>query len=451
MAFLLFLQLLLLPLTLAFPSHYSRDAVPVRPLNDSFYTPPVGYESTAPGTILRSRTPPYPISAFSLAKVNIAAAHQLLYRTTDTFGNASATVSTILVPHNADYTKLLSYQVAEDASNPNCAPSYAFQLHSAAEDGPLGLVMPQLELVFIASALEKGWVVTVPDHLGPKGTFLANTMSGHAVLDGIRAAKLSSNFTHIADHPTISLWGYSGGSLASGFAAELQPSYAPELDIAGAALGGTVPRILPVIEAANKSPFAGLIPSGIQGLANEYPVIQKLIEENIVPEKMAEFEKVKHLCLTGDIFQFFGQDVYNYTRNRDIFTQPDAAKVMDANAMGQKTPKIPLFVYKSAGDEISPVNDTDTLVQNYCSNGATVEYKRDILSEHAAMDIVGAPDAMIWLNERMNRQALKPGCSNSTSLTSLTDPGALGALGVGVVDTLLDLLGKPVGPFQFGI
>ncbi|EED19821.1 hypothetical protein TSTA_030840 [Talaromyces stipitatus ATCC 10500] len=98
-----------------------------------FYVPPEGFESTVAGSILRYRTPPYPIAAFSLAPINLAASYQILYRTTNSFGDAVATVSTILVPHNADFTKLLSYQVAQDAANPNCLPSYAFQLEAATD------------------------------------------------------------------------------------------------------------------------------------------------------------------------------------------------------------------------------------------------------------------------------------------------------------------------------
>ena len=38
----------------------------------------------------------------------------------------------------------------------------------------------------------------------------------------------------------IGLWGYSGGGLASAWAAEMCADYAPELDIAGAVLGAPV-------------------------------------------------------------------------------------------------------------------------------------------------------------------------------------------------------------------
>lgn len=435
---------------LAFGIPVVRDSGPEYPVDDPFYVPPEGFESTAPGSILRHRAPPYPIAAFSLVPINLAASYQILYRTTNSFGDAVATVSTILVPHNADFTKLLSYQAAQDAANPNCSPSYAFQLE-AATDGVLGLIMPQLELVFITAALEKGWVVTVPDHLGTKSAFLANNLSGQATLDNIRAALASTDFTNISKDATITMWGYSGGSLASGFAAELQPTYAPELKIAGAALGGTVPQILPVVYATNKGLFTGLIPSGIQGLANEYPSAAQLIADNVLPSKAAAFNKTQSLCLTGDITNYLGQDVFSYVSDPNIFTEPTATALLDANAMGQHVPEIPLYIYKSAGDEISPVNNTDDLVsQIYCPGGASVRYLRDELSEHATMAILGAPDAFIWLEDRMNGQPVAGGCSQSTVLTSLTDQNTLLALGVDIVDVLLSLLAVPIGPIMIG-
>jgi hypothetical protein len=79
-------------------------------------------------------------------------------------------------------------------------------------------------------------------------------------LDSIRAVLNSGNFTSISPKPITTFFGYSGGAVASGWvsrsslfrfdnpkltgrqATELQPSYAPELDIAGAAIGGIFPN-----------------------------------------------------------------------------------------------------------------------------------------------------------------------------------------------------------------
>ncbi|KAL4983925.1 secretory lipase-domain-containing protein [Aspergillus falconensis] len=444
----LFYQLLFLLVPLlaaALPASPVKKAGPLTPGEDPFYTPPDGWESAKPGAILRHRTPPYPIAAFGLAEVNLDASYQILYRTTDSFGEPIATVTTVLIPHNADYTKVLSYQVAQDAADPNCSPSFAIQQFSDAGEA-LALVMPQLEYLFMSSALNKGFVVIVPDHLGPRSAFLANTLSGQAVLDNVRAALASGDITGISSQATVALWGYSGGSLASGFAAELQPSYAPELKIAGAALGGTVPQILPVIKASNKGIFTGLIPAGIQGLANEYPAAQQLIREAILPDKWAEFNKTQELCLTGNIIEYLGKDVYSYVNDPNVFESPLANSLTEPNAMGLHTPEIPILIYKGVNDQISPVEDTDSLYDTYCSNGANVEYVRDLLAEHALMTITGAPDAFMWVTERLSGVPIKKGCRRKTQLTGLQDPKALAALGTTVVKFLLSLLLLPVGP-----
>jgi hypothetical protein len=47
------------------------------------------------------------------------------------------------------------------------------------------------------------------------------------------------------------MWGYSGGALASEWAAELQVQYASEMDFAGAALGGLTPNVTSVMNAVD--------------------------------------------------------------------------------------------------------------------------------------------------------------------------------------------------------
>jgi hypothetical protein len=101
--------------------------IPIPPLSDPFYTPPSRYETTSPGTILRSRPIPNPIVASNSTNANIKAAFQVLYRTTDSLGEAQAAMQTVLIPHNADYSKYLSYQIAYDSAYDNCSPSYVLQ------------------------------------------------------------------------------------------------------------------------------------------------------------------------------------------------------------------------------------------------------------------------------------------------------------------------------------
>jgi hypothetical protein len=94
------------------------------PQHDPFYKPPAGYASTAPGTILRSR--PVDLAVLGFLPQNVQA-WQLLYRTTSYQGKPMATVTTVVRPSGPAPKAVVSYQVAEDASAPQCAPSYALR------------------------------------------------------------------------------------------------------------------------------------------------------------------------------------------------------------------------------------------------------------------------------------------------------------------------------------
>ena len=62
---------------------------------------------------------------------------------------------------------------------------------------------------------------------------------GYFTLDGIRAA-LGAERLGLSPSAPVALWGYSGGGLATAWAAELCADYAPELDIVWAVLGSPV-------------------------------------------------------------------------------------------------------------------------------------------------------------------------------------------------------------------
>ena len=97
----------------------------------------------------------------------------------------------------------------------------------------------QFEFLLIAAAVAEGWAVSVPDHEGPQGMWGAPYEPGYHVLDGLRAA-LNTERLGLSPSAPIGLWGYSGGGLASAWAAEMSGSYAPDLNIVGAVLGSPV-------------------------------------------------------------------------------------------------------------------------------------------------------------------------------------------------------------------
>ncbi len=182
-------------------------------------------------------------------------AWQLLYRSCDLHGTPEAAVTTVLLPHGAEPAEsrpLLAFQSAMDAVSERCAPSYALRRGAHA----LGSIT-QLEWLLVANALRRGWAVSIADHEGPRGNFGAPREPGYRALDGIRAA-LAFAPLGLGPDTRIAAWGYSGGGMASSWLVEMAPTYAPELDIAGAVLGAPVGDPGQVFQRLNGGYFAGL-------------------------------------------------------------------------------------------------------------------------------------------------------------------------------------------------
>ncbi|KAH7311068.1 secretory lipase-like protein 1 precursor [Rhexocercosporidium sp. MPI-PUGE-AT-0058] len=425
----------------------SRPA-PLPPTDDPFYTPPTDLSARKPGAILRSRSIG-PLSLGGSVPFQAKAAYQLLYRTTDTLGDASAAVTTVIIPNKGNSSRLLSYQFAEDAAWANCAPSYTIRLGS----NPKNFGSNGVETLFIIAALNRRWIVNLPDYQGLQSAFTSGIQAGQATLDSVRAALASGSLTGVSPEAEYQMWGYSGGSIASEWAAELQPSYAPELNFKGVAIGGVVPNITAVLKAVNKSLFAGLVPAGILGLANAYPDLKAYIDQHLIPSKAQDFKKARTQCLGSSIVTFAGQDMYSYfDTGAAVVNSPIPQSVMTMTGlMGTHgTPKMPIYAYQAVADEVAPIKYTDALVTELCSQGAQIEYIRDALSGHATQEIIGSGDAFKFLIDRFDGVASAPGCRTKTVLSATIDGDGVAELGEIVVGALLAILQRPVAPGTVG-
>ncbi len=113
-------------------------------------------------------------------------------------------------------------------------------------------------------------MVTLSDHEGRGGYFGAPREPGHRVLDGIRAT-LRLPELGLDDGTPIGIFGYSGGGMASSWAAELAPTYAPELNLVGAVLGSPVGDPGEAFLKLNGGLNAGLPALVVSGLRHIYP------------------------------------------------------------------------------------------------------------------------------------------------------------------------------------
>ncbi len=410
------------------------------PASDPFYASPANLASYAPGTVLRSR--PVQLATFSALPVNVAA-WQLLYRTTDYAGHPEATVTTVLRPAGAAPTGVISYQIAEDAGAPQCAPSYTLRAGTGFEP------VNQAEGLLIDAAVAQGFAVSVPDYEGPQGNFGAARQPGYAVLDGVRAAERFSSLGLPGAHTPVGIWGYSGGSLASGWAAQVQPSYAPGLNVRGIALGGFVTKVPQTLLQINGGIGAGLIVSVLGHVANTVPAIAKLITTYATPAGKAMLTAGAAQCETANVSQYAFVDLNKYLTVplSTLLAMPAVKAAVDGLNLGGTTPTAPLFVYHAVNDELVPIATTDSTVASYCAHGASVTYTRDSLSEHIVLAFTGAPSALSWLTTRLDGGPVPHGCTTTTVPTMLLSPtGLTGGAQLLLADALA-LLGQPIAPF----
>lgn len=138
--------------------HYGERCRTSPSHQDPFYQPSATFwQKTAPGTILKSRK--VTIGPLTGTPTPLQAAYQLLYRTTDASANPSTAVTTILIPHNANFSRLLSYQAAYDSADNNCSPSYGLQYGGSTHAASTTVELSQVFIIL----LTQGWCMSVPD------------------------------------------------------------------------------------------------------------------------------------------------------------------------------------------------------------------------------------------------------------------------------------------------
>jgi len=368
----------------------------VLPSDDPFYDPPAGFQHAEPGTVLRSRDVEMGFLGLVPQKVR---ATQLLYRTTNRKGEPEATVTTVLVP--AGHTRsqprhVVSYQCAIDAVTSRCFPSYALRRRARAAGA-----LSQFEYLLMAAAVAEGWVVSVPDHEGRDGMWGTPHEPGYRVLDGLRATLNFERFG-LATDSRIGLWGYSGGGLASAWAAEVHDDYAPELNIVGAVLGSPVGNLGNTFRRLNGTKFAALPALVVAALAKTYPDLNRVIEENATDSGRALLRRLEHLTTGEALIRHFRHDMDRWVHPplEEVLAMPEVQDVFEAIRLGNTVPSPPVLIVQAVHDSVIAVDDIDELAHLYSSGGAQLTYHRDRFSEHMLLHPMSAPMTLRWLTDR---------------------------------------------------
>jgi hypothetical protein len=254
----------------------------------------------------------------------------------------------------------------------------------------------------------EGWATAIPDFEGPKSAFMAGPESGHAVLDGIRAVR---QFTPAGIGPANpwALTGYSGGAAATGWAAQLQPYYAPDVRFVGVALGGTPADPAAVARSLDGGPFAGFEYAATWGIDQDYP--ESRITSILNTQGITDFDAAGGQCISALVKLFPFKRIESDSTVPDPISFPTVAAVLWENTLGHFAPaSAPIYDYHADTDEIVPVAQDNTLVRDWCSEGATIQVTRDLIGEHGLEANVRAASVMKFLEDRFAGDRPVDGC-----------------------------------------
>jgi pimeloyl-ACP methyl ester carboxylesterase len=375
---------------------------PLLPGDDPFHQPPTGFERAAPGTVLRSRD--VQLAFLGLIPQRLRA-KQLLYRSTDMNMTPTTTVTTLLAPSVRSPDKpcpIVSYQCAIDAVTGRCFPSYALRRRAKAAGA-----LAQFELLLIAGLLAEGWAVSIPDHGGRHGVFGAPMEPGYCVLDGLRAA-LNFQPLNLSSTAPIGIWGYSGGGLATAWAAEMYASYAPELNIAGAVLGSPVGDLGGTYHRLNGKFFSALPAMVVVALTHSFPEFKSVLERTVTADGRAMLDQLKTMTTAQAVVRLRKKDMAAmFDRPLDeILDLPEVQHVFDTIKLGVASPRMPVLIVQATHDRIISVSDIDALARTYEAGGTHVTYHRDRFCEHILLHPMSAPMTLRWLRDRFDNRPL---------------------------------------------
>jgi len=336
---------------------------------------------------------------------------------------AAIGVTTVIPPLTSRVLpKIVSWQPFYDSLGPDCDPSYALR----GGGSPIGCSDDaQLEESAASTFLTQGDTVVMTDYEETNEAYGAGRLEGYATLDGIRAAE-----TYLRDIPAstpVGMVGYSGGAIASQWAAELAPAYAPHIDLVGTAAGGVFVdpfHSLSFING-NATGWSDVIPVYLILLQRAFgvPVASYLSALGVKIYQADENTSISDFATGFTTFQQLVKPQYG-----DVSKVRPFVKALDQLIMGSDgTPKSPMFLGNGEGtknngwdgDGIMITDDVEGLAHEYCSRGVPVEFQVYNGLPHVEAFAPFISYAIPYLTDRLNGLPAPSNCASIGTGNSL--------------------------------
>jgi hypothetical protein len=235
--------------------------------------------------------------------------------------------------------------------------------------------------------------------------------------------------------------GYSGGAIATEWAAELAPTYAPDVNkrLIGAAMGGLLVHPAHNLHYIEDTWFwGGVMLMALVGITRAFDVdVRQYLSANGV--KLFDNMKTKSIInvlgqygdplkKTGLKWADLAKPEYPSPESIPLYVECVNKLIMGTGGDpdGVATPTIPLFIGQGAngelegtpgnkpdigaGDGVMIAGDVRTLARGYCAKGTTVWYEQYDDYSHISSLLIWVPNAIAWIKQRFAGQTAPQNC-----------------------------------------
>jgi pimeloyl-ACP methyl ester carboxylesterase len=268
--------------------------------------------------------------------------------------------------------------------------------------------------------LDAGYAVVGADYqgLGAPGfpAYFVGTIEGHNVLDAARAARALDR----AIGEELFIIGHSQGGHAAGFAAQLAPSYAPELDPIGTILMAPAANLTGLLPLAfSTGPDAVTPPEAVVFLYLAALSYQAAYPELSIESLLTEPYGFQALPIFGNVCAVTGGTPVGVNQLLDAvipvglpfrpieffidYTRfpPGWVARIDENDLGGERIDSPILMVQGCSDTTIPIQTNFAYFENtLCPADEIVNFRTYPGETHSGVVITAFPDIIAWANDR---------------------------------------------------
>lgn len=392
----------------------------------AFYTPPTTLP-TPNGALIRTEPLPLAISLPTLEGPLPGKATRLMYKSTDSNGAPVAVTGAYIEPTatwKGDGPRpLVAVAPGTMGQGDQCAASLGLE-HPLLLNGRT--VSVGYEDVAIYRLLATGAAVVVTDYAGLGATDRLHTYvnrldEAHAVLDAVRAARALPG-TSVTPESRVGLFGYSQGGGATAAAAELQPSYAPDITLAGTYAGAPPADLTAVTKAIDGSELAGALGWSLNGFLQSDPKLKPIAEAHLNTAGKAALADLSTMCVGDALLGYGYKKSTKWTTDGKsisdiVATTPALQTFLNSQRIGTLKPSGPIRIATGISDNLVPHGQARRLAADWCAKGADITYKPVLLPNvispllnHFAPLLTDQGSAVSWLTDRLSGKPARSNC-----------------------------------------